>query len=106
MEDGLVDLFNKQGITIDARSNLLDVDFKKFVGAKKVKKVKQQERRSESLNGLLSRVRKTIFNGLQKGLSAEMLSIGEGGRGGLAMGGGDIYKHIKNELHSQFSSDV
>jgi hypothetical protein len=108
IEDGLLDLFQKQNITVNSHSNLLKVDFKKFVGAKRVRKTKQSNKRSETLNGLLSRIEKTLGRGLQRGLSAELLAIGEGGRGSssLAMGTGDIYKNLVNELKSEFSSKV
>ena len=50
-------------------------------------------------------MKKTINRGLQRGLSAELLAIGEGGRGygSVALGTGDILKNLKNELHSDFS---
>ena len=102
MEDGLVELFKKQDINLNTRTNLLKVDFKKFVGAKRVKKVKNNKR-SETLNGLISRIQKTVNHGLQRGLSAELLAIGEGGRGSLSMGAGDIYKTIINEFNKNYN---
>jgi hypothetical protein len=73
-----------------------------------VRKTKQSGKRSVTLNGLLSRIEKTINRGLQRGLSAELLSIGEGGRGSgsLAMGTGDIYKNLVNEIKSEFSGKI
>ena len=93
-------------MTINSHSNLLKFDFKKFVGAKKVRKTKQSSKRSETLNGLMNRIRKTINYGLQRGLSAEILAVGEGGRGhgSLSISTGNIFKNIKNELNSRFST--
>ena len=106
IEDGLLELFRKQGMTINSHSNLLKFDFKKFVGAKRVRKTKQSSKRSETLNGLMGRVRNTLNYSLQRGLSAEILAVGEGGRGhgSLSMSTGNILKNIKNELSSKFSS--
>lgn len=106
IEDGLLELFRKQGMTINSHSNLLKFDFKKFVGAKRVRKTKQSSKRSETLNGLMGRVRNTLNHSLQRGLSAEILAVGEGGRGhgSLSMSTGNILKNIKNELNSKFSS--
>jgi hypothetical protein len=97
IEQGLLALFNKQGFNITSTDNLLKVNYKKFVNAKRVKKSKRDGKHSETLNGLLTRVERTIEQGLQRGLSAELLAIGEAGRGGaISMGTGDIKKSILN----------
>lgn len=106
MEDGLVELFAKQGIILNPHSNLLKVNFKKFVGAKRVRRTKQSEKRSSTLNGLLNRTRRALNRGLPRGLSAELLAIGESGRGSLSMGTGEVRKQIINELNSEFNSKV
>ena len=97
IEQGLLALFNKQGFNITSTDNLLKVNYKKFVNAKRVKKSKRDRKHSETLNGLLTRVERTLEQGLQRGLSAELLAIGEAGRGGaISMGTGDIKKSILN----------
>jgi hypothetical protein len=64
-----------------------------------VHKKKSNGKRSETLNGLLTRVENTIAKGLQRGLSAEMLALGETGRGGaVSISTGNITKEITNEL--------
>ena len=99
IKDGMIALFEKQNIHIKPHSNLLEVDYRQFVGAKRVRKTKKGKRNgSETLDGLVSRIAKTINYGLQRGLSAELLAIGEGGRGAISMGTGDITKTIVNEL--------
>ena len=104
MEDGLLTLFKNQNIHLSSKDNLLDVDFKQFVSAKRVVKKKNNGGRSETLNGLLHRVETTIGKGLQKGLSAELLAIGESGRaGGTSLGAGNIQKTIANEFTGKFS---
>ena len=105
IKSGLISLFHKQNIDIQATSNLLDIDYRQFVGAKRVHKAKAPKN-SETLNGLITRISKTISQGLQRGLSAEMLAMGEGGRGGIAMGTGNITKTIVNELNKQNYKNV
>lgn len=103
MESGLISLFEKRGIHVTSKTNLLGVNFRDFVGAKRVRKTKgsTKKERSETLNGLLGRVEKTLSKGLQRGLSAELLSIGESGRGAVSMGTGDIRKTIVNAFTDQ-----
>lgn len=104
IQTGLVSLFNNQGIHITSKDNLLNADFKQFVGAKRVHKKKSNGKRSETLNGLLTRVENTIAKGLQRGLSAEMLALGETGRGGaVSISTGNIKKAITNELSGKNS---
>ena len=103
MQDGLISLFEKQGIHIGSKDNLLGVNYKQFVNAKRVKK-KKTTKHSETLNGLMHRVESTIGKGLQRGLSAELLAIGEGGRvGAVSMGTGNIEKSIINSLNGRFN---
>jgi hypothetical protein len=63
IKKGLLELFEKQNIHIQSNSNLLEVDYRQFVGAKRVRKVKTSKG-SETLNGLTSRIEKTLAKGL------------------------------------------
>lgn len=107
IQNGMVALFEKQNIQIKPNSNLLDVNYKNFVGAKRVRKTKGGKKNgSETLDGLVTRISKTINQGLQRGLSAEVLAIGEGGRGGVSMGTGNIGKTIVNELEKTVHKNI